>query len=135
MSHVELSCQCWIAFTDHGVCAEPTDSATKKFWLTAAILMPSVLPYTLLIMNPVNAKLQEKASSLAGTSLEDTAAEAGVAKEETVHALVDKWATLNLGRAVIPLVGTLVAAWAAVDKWEVISLAGISFKTGADRMS
>lgn len=99
------------------------------------MLLPSLIPYTLFALKPLNDKLQDKASSLAGTSLEDSAAESGVAKEETVHSLVDRWATLNLGGAALTLAGTLTALWAAVDKYDVIGLADISFKTGANRIS
>lgn len=91
------------------------------------------MPYTLFFMSSVNNKLHERASSLANASLTDTAAESGVAEAETTHALVDKWATLNLGRSLLPLMGTIAAAWAVVDKYEVLGL-GATFRTGADRM-
>lgn len=84
-------------------------------------------------MGSVNQKLQEKASSLANASLTDAAVESGVAEGETAHALLDKWATLNLGRSLLPLIGSLAAAWAIVDKYEVLGL-GASLRTGADRM-
>ena len=86
-------------------------------------------------MKGTNDKLHSRASSLATTSLTDAAAEAGVAEEETAHALVDKWATLNLGRSLLPLIGALCAAWATVaDSYEVLGLADVVFKSGANRM-
>jgi len=87
-------------------------------------------------MNPYNNKLLEKANSLASASLEDTAAEAGVAKEETVHYLVDTWATLNLGRVVITAVAAVTAAWATLSPVEVIefSLSNVGLSSGANRM-
>jgi len=66
-------------------------------------------------MGPYNRKLLEKADSLASTSLEDAGAEAGVSKDETVHALLDKWATLNLVRALASGIAAISAAWAALD--------------------
>jgi hypothetical protein len=70
-------------------------------------------------MEPYNRKLLEKADSLASTSLEDAAAEAGVAKEETVHSLVDTWATLNLVRGLFAGVAAIGAAWAALSPAEL----------------
>jgi hypothetical protein len=84
-------------------------------------------------MSGINSKLQEKAASLANASLTDTAVESGVAQGETAHELLDKWATLNLGRSFLPLLGTLLAGWAIVDKFEVLGL-GAVLKTGANRM-
>lgn len=91
------------------------------------------MPYTFLVMSTINQKLHDKASSLANASLTDTAVESGVAEGETAHSLLDKWATLNLGRSLLPLMGTLAAGWAIVDKYEVLGL-GASIKLGADRM-
>lgn len=71
---------------------------------------------------------------MANASLTDAAAEAGVAKEETVHALYDKWSTLNLIRSLLPLTATVLAAWASVDKYDVLGLSDITFKSGANRM-
>lgn len=78
-------------------------------------------------MKPTNDKLAAKASSTA-------AAESGVAKEETAHALLDKWSTLNLGRSFLPLIGALCAGWAMADNYEVLGLADVVFKSGANRL-
>lgn len=76
---------------------------------------------------PINRQLESKAKTLALSATED-----GVPKEETTHALVDKWATVNLGRVVIAGVSALVATWAAVDRTEVVP-AMFSLSTGANR--
>jgi hypothetical protein len=112
---------------------EPTASSGFKLYTIAAILVPSIIPYTVFLMSGINSKLQEKAASLANASLTDTAVESGVAQGETAHELLDKWATLNLGRSLLPLISTLVAGWAIVDKFEVLGL-GAVLKTGANRM-
>jgi hypothetical protein len=88
-------------------------------YTTATILIPSLIPYTLLFMLPYNNKLLAKADSLANASLDDTAAEAGAAKEDTVHSLIDTWATLNLIRALFPGVAAVTAAWAALLPAEI----------------
>ncbi|KAG2165974.1 DUF1772-domain-containing protein [Aureobasidium pullulans] len=112
---------------------EPVGSSNFNLYTAAALLVPSIVPYTVFLMSTVNSKLQEKASSLASASLTDTAVESGAAEGETAHELLEKWATLNLGRSLLPLIGTLAAGWAIVDKFEVLGL-GASLKLGADRM-
>lgn len=91
------------------------------------------MPYTLLVGEPINQKLEEKAEDLASASLTDAAAEAGIAKEETVHVLVDRWATMNLGRTILTGLAALTATWAAVDRLEVTG-ATFGLASGADRM-
>lgn len=86
-----------------------------------------MIPYTFFIGDPVNRQLEAKVQSLALTATED-----GVSKEETTHALVDKWATINLGKVVIAGISALVATWAALDREEVVP-ATFSFSTGANR--
>lgn len=85
-------------------------------------------------MKPTNDQLIAKASSLGSASITDAAAEAGVAKDETVHALVDKWATLNFIRSFLPLIGSICAAYATADKYDVIGLSSLSLSSGANRM-
>lgn len=77
----------------------------------------------------------EKERSLAATSLEDKAAEAGVTSGETTHALLDKWAMLNLARAAITGVGAVLAIWAALDRQEVVAFTETAITTGANRIS
>ena len=73
-------------------------------------------------------------NSLASTSLEDKAVEQGVAEGETTHALIDKWATLNVVRAAFLVAGSLCATLAAVDKRELVGFNDFGFATGANRM-
>ncbi|KAF2200729.1 hypothetical protein GQ43DRAFT_441288 [Delitschia confertaspora ATCC 74209] len=93
---------------------DPT-SFPFKLNVAACLMLPSIVPYTLVVMAPTNKGLYSKASSLASTDLSDKSAETSIEREETVHALLDKWATLNLGRALVTLVGTAAAMWAAVN--------------------
>ncbi|KAF2183027.1 hypothetical protein K469DRAFT_710979 [Zopfia rhizophila CBS 207.26] len=112
---------------------EDPSSAPFKLNLAAAILLPSIVPYTLAFIQPTNKALLAKVDSLATTELTDKAAEAGVSSGETVHALIDKWATLNLGRVLLTGAGTILALWAALDKREVVGFKDIAFSTGANR--
>lgn len=99
-----------------------------------------MIPFTLTVMGPLNKKLFKRADTFTGTfagkSLTDTDAEKGVSKEETTHALVDKWGTLNLVRAVLAGAGAICALWAVVGKGEIqaFGVRGLGIGLGADRM-
>ncbi|TKA78213.1 hypothetical protein B0A55_03771 [Friedmanniomyces simplex] len=108
-------------------------SRHQILYTTAAALLASFIPYSLLLLGPISAKLEQKAQDLASTSLTDTVAESGMAKEETTHVLVDRWATVNLGRTLLSFVAAVAATWAAVDRLEVVPAVG-KLVGGADRM-
>lgn len=86
-------------------------------------------------MKPINSKLLTKANHLASVAITDAAAETGVAEEETTHALVDKWATLHLGRALLAATAAISATWASLSAIDVIGFDKIGLTTGADRLS
>ncbi|KAI7088826.1 hypothetical protein KC356_g2998 [Hortaea werneckii] len=75
---------------------EPISSRHFVLYTTSATLLLTCIPYTFVVGEPINQKLEKKAEHLSSASLTDAAAEAGVAQEETVHQLVDRWATMNL---------------------------------------
>ncbi|SMR50786.1 unnamed protein product [Zymoseptoria tritici ST99CH_1A5] len=117
----------YIAYRDHAW------TKTSILYATSSGLLLSLIPYSIFLFEPVNQKLEAKAQSLAKASLTDASAEAGVAKEETTHGLVDQWATINLGRAVIAGISAVTAVWAAVDRTDVVP-ATLKFGSGANRM-
>lgn len=86
-------------------------------------------------MLPTNEKLMDRAESLMGSSLEDASVEVGVKGGETVNALLDRWATLNIMRAAITGLGVVCAVWAALDKREAAGASSFGFTTGANRIS
>jgi hypothetical protein len=98
------------------------------------MLLPSIIPFTLLFIKPTNEKLFAKKDELASASLIDKTIEAGVAEGENVHALMDKWATLNLARAVPVAVGAICAVLAALNKREIVGFKEIAVGSGANRM-
>ncbi|RMY34874.1 hypothetical protein D0866_04988, partial [Hortaea werneckii] len=102
-------------------------------YTTSATLLLTCIPYTFIVGEPINQKLEKKAKDLSSASLTDAAAEAGVAQEETVHQLVDRWATMNLGRTLLTGIAAIAATWAAVDRLEVVPAAA-RLAGGADRM-
>lgn len=114
---------------------ENTSSTAFKLYATSAALLTSIVPYTLALMGTTNQKLLEKSESLASASITDAAAEAGVAKEETVHALVDKWAMLNLGRGIMAATSAALALWASIESVQIVELNKLVMQTGANRMS
>jgi hypothetical protein len=126
------------AKTPFDVCVDPEtedrESTAFKLNLAASILLPCIVPFTFLFIAPVNDKLTAKMHEMDSASLEDTAIEKGVAEGETTHALIDKWATLNVARAVFIAAGALCAAIAAGDKTESVAFGGIGFQSGANRM-
>jgi hypothetical protein len=65
-----------------------------------------------------------KKEELATASLRDKNVEAFAAEGETVHELMDKWATLNMARALLVGVGALCTVFAAVGKREVVKFSG-----------
>jgi uncharacterized membrane protein len=113
---------------------DDTSSRAFKLNVAAAVLLPSIVPFTIAFIAPINEKLIEKMDSLASTSLEDKAVEKGVAEGETTHALIDKWATLNVVRAGFLVAGTLCATIAAVDKSETVGFNNVGFASGANRI-
>ena len=86
------------------VLTSPTeDPKSTPFRLNAlaTILLPSIVPFTLLAMAPTNDKLLGKKDELATASLSNKNVEAFAAEGETVHELMDKWASLNMARAML----------------------------------
>ena len=116
------------------VVLEPSSSRTFKFYTAAAVLIPSIIPYNLGLMVPTNNKLLGKADSLATTEITDKAAEAGVTQEETVHALIDKWATLNLGQVITTGIGPLCILWATLGRIDVVRFQDVGLAPGVNRM-
>jgi len=110
------------------------DSLAFKLNVAATILLPSIIPFTLAFIAPINDKLIEKMNSMPSASLTDDAVEQGVAEGETTHALIDKWATLNLARALFLAAGALCTTIAALDKREAVSFSNIGLRSGANRM-
>ncbi|KAI6798967.1 hypothetical protein KC332_g14462 [Hortaea werneckii] len=112
---------------------EPMSSRHFVLYTTSATLLLTCIPYTFIVGEPINQKLEKKAKDLSSASLTDAAAEVGIAQEETVHQLVDRWATMNLGRTLLTGIAALTATWAAVDRLEVVPAAA-RLAGGADRL-
>ncbi|TID20765.1 DUF1772-domain-containing protein [Venturia nashicola] len=73
----------------------------KRYLLTSTLLLLSQFPYSELLLGPYNRRLSAKAKSMATTALDDVQAEANMSPGDTVHELVDRWASLYLGKALL----------------------------------
>ncbi|CAN9275890.1 unnamed protein product [Alternaria alternata] len=110
-----------------GYLAYNQDPKSTPFRLNAlaTILLPSIVPFTLLAMAPTNDKLLGKKDELATASLSNKNVEAFAAEGETVHELMDKWASLNMARAMLVAVGAVcTVASAVVGRRELVKFGG-----------
>ena len=91
--------------------AKTLNQTKGELYGLAAISTLSIIPYTLILMRGLNGKLIRKSNGLEKTSIKDIV---GIedADEESAKQLIDWWATLNLGRGLLPLVGTILSSWA-----------------------
>ena len=90
-----------------------TTGPTVPLYTTAAILAPSYISYTLLVMNKVNEALMQKARS--ATSSTDCNAVADATGDENTHALVYQWGLHNLVRATMTGFAGILALWASLE--------------------
>ncbi len=111
-----------------------SNTSSFRLYAAAAVLISSLVPYTFLAILPISRQLHNKAIAMRGTALNDTAAEAGLAQEDTAHALVDRWATVNMGRALLSGVSALCAAFALVSRIDVVGVTKLGFTSGANRL-
>jgi hypothetical protein len=102
-------------------------SGTFGLYVAAAVLGPTIVPYTLLVMGSTNNELEAKADSAAKTIAEE-------AVGDNTHALVDRWGLLNLGRAAIYVTTTVVGLWATLGSVEVVGVESFEFLSGANRL-
>lgn len=69
------------------------------------VTVPSIVPYTILLMRGINARLMEKAEAGKGKD------EAG---DEETWELLRRWKVLNWGRAVVVVTGSLAGLLGSV---------------------
>ena len=101
----------------HHTSNTPTEDRTStpfRLNALATLLLPSIVPFTLLVLGPTNDKLMAKKDELANASLRDKHVEQFAKEGETVKELMDKWASLNLARALLVGVGAVCAVAAGV---------------------
>ena len=74
----------------------------------------AIWPYTIFGMMSTNRKLFKKHDEMKGLDVGEKATEVGLAKGESTKELVDRWAMLNVGRGLLPLVGAVLGLWATL---------------------
>lgn len=109
-------------------------STVFKLNIAAIVLNLAIMPFTVVAIFPVVHKLKAKREQLASAALEEKAVEAGLEKEETTHALLRKWAWLNLVRAAWSGAGALCALWAATSGLESF-IAQEALKSGSNKLA
>lgn len=84
----------------------------------AALMIPSIIPFTLTIQKPINSTLTKRAEDLAGPPGERRTAAQMIYDEgfervegERTAQLIRKWNWYNLARAGMVFVGTVIGAW------------------------
>lgn len=116
--------------------AEPsTRTQSFRYYMAATLLYPTAVAYTVLTLHPTNNELASRAEGPQSQSTDtksstdgetDTtlrtflstnfSTEAPVPDAMSTHALVNKWAWLNLGRAGIFSAAALMGVWASVSE-------------------
>ena len=91
--------------------AKTLNQTKGELYGLAAISTLSIVPYTLVLMRGVNGKLINKSEGSKSMSVDELLSDLN-ANEESAKQLIDWWATLNVGRGLLPLVGTIVGTWA-----------------------
>ncbi|CBX91686.1 hypothetical protein LEMA_P071940.1 [Plenodomus lingam JN3] len=109
--------------TAYAAYTQPRDSIPFKLHVAATILIPSIVPFTFAFIVPTNNKLIAKKDEFASLSQKSARTKAGMPggwddveadRSETVHALIDRWAVLNLLRVGLVAGGSLCAVLAAL---------------------
>ncbi|KAK4895887.1 hypothetical protein LTR27_006058 [Elasticomyces elasticus] len=103
-------------------------SRHQILYSTAAALLATSIPYSFFLLHPIVEKLEEHAEVMAGDKITDY-----VNPKDTTHVLVDRYATVNLGRVFLSFMAAATATWAAVDRLEIVPAVG-KLVGGADRM-
>ena len=85
-----------------------------ELYALASIATLSIVPFTLLVMNNVNGKLNAAAEESKGLKITEQLSEVKVARGESTKELVDWWATLNFVRGFFPLTGAALGFWATL---------------------
>ena len=101
---------------------EPRDSLPFKLNAAAALIAPCIMPFTVLVIKPVNDALFAKVERFQNATAGEEKVDVDVQKEGELSTkqLLDKWTKLHLIRTAITGVGAMLAIWAALDKREGI---------------
>ena len=85
------------------VAYQTSDPYLRNLYAVAAVMPVAIVPFTLLIIEPVNGVLLERAAAV------DAKKEIVEKVGEGTKALIGRWATLNYASTLFPVAGTLLA--------------------------
>jgi hypothetical protein len=88
-------------------------SSSTTAYALSGLLTIGIVPVTIIVMAPTNKKLQRKEEETRSLQAGDEVVQVGLG-EENAHVLIDRWATLNLGRVVMLVAASLVGIWTSV---------------------
>ncbi|KAK5173869.1 uncharacterized protein LTR77_002550 [Saxophila tyrrhenica] len=103
-------------------------SPAAKLYIGAAALLLMNVPYSLFCLEPINQKLEAKATEFEEV-VYSKADEAEMKREDTTHYLVDRWAVVNLGRSVLSGAAAVLATLAAFTPPTLTDRYGRNFST------
>ncbi|KAK0617965.1 hypothetical protein B0T17DRAFT_495184, partial [Bombardia bombarda] len=93
-------------------------SSSSKLYLLAGAASVGIVPYTLALMERTNRRLLKKTADAQGMRMSEELVEVGP-REEGAKYLVDRWATLNLGRAALSAVAAGVGLYVVLGGFEL----------------
>jgi hypothetical protein len=97
--------------------AKRAPNAIPRLWqmyTASALLCIGIAPYTLTAMASTNNKIIKKAEETSALKADDKIVEVGLGGE-SAHQLVDKWATLNMGRGIMLATAAVLSTLATLQ--------------------
>lgn len=88
--------------------------AKAELYALCSVLGIAIIPYTIVMMSGVNAKLSSKAENAEAVVLE-MSAEVAAPKGDSVNELLDLWATNNFARGLFPLASAVLGLWTSLS--------------------
>ncbi|MCJ1401461.1 hypothetical protein MMC11_004674 [Xylographa trunciseda] len=87
--------------------------ALRNSYIGAAAIACMIGPWTLIMMIPTNDELFRRVAAAEKLKDGESVSEAGLPKGQKTPELLAKWRRLNYLRALFPLTGAIMGAWAA----------------------
>lgn len=104
LAHIAAGILGYIAYTN----AYSTQSLPWIPYATGAASCISIMPYTIIVLLPINSALMDDNERLDG-------GQKGKLTTEEVTKLVQRWSILNIGRSMIPLAGVTYVMWTILN--------------------
>lgn len=106
-------------------CIDRNNASNFGLYTAAAVLLPTFVPYTLVVLGPTYRKIFARAEP--GAVADDAKAAPG----EKTNDLLDTWAILNVPRALTALAAAIAGAIAVTGPLDGV---GLKVASGANRL-